>query len=263
MINNYQDSAKSKAKNNTEHCANFTIDLVTENALLLSWQAKISLTQHNEIIALQSLINQQLGELITETVASYHCLMVYYCPKLASTMQVIDKINSIAKNHSNKPNQNNNLNNKLKNQTPSVNGIKIPVYYDTEQQWDLVDVAKRCHMSIDEVIKQHCAHTYHGYALGFTPGFCYLASLPESLHLPRKSSPRIKVPKGAVAIAEQQSAVYPIESPGGWHIIGQTPLSMYENKNGQFSATINVGQNVQFYAISKTEFIALQQGLVK
>ena len=194
-----------------------------------------------------------------ESVASYHCLMIYYCPRLASSSQVIDKINSIAKSvdHSQCLDQENKL---ASNQT-GVETIRLPVYYDTEQQWDLADVAQRCNMSMNEVINLHCAETYHGYALGFTPGFCYLASLPKSLHLPRKSTPRTKVPKGAVAIAEQQSAIYPIASPGGWHIIGQTPVPMYESNNGQFSATINVGQNVQFYSISKAEFTALQQGL--
>lgn len=231
----------------------FSIEVVAENALLLSWQAKISLTQHNDIINLQTLIKQHHGELIIESVASYHCLMIYFYPQLTSTRKMIDKINHLAKSHSHSQTGESNK--------PSVDCINIPVYYDSEQQWDLADVAKRCNMSMNEVIKQHSAQTYHGYALGFTPGFCYLASLPASLHVPRKASPRTKVPKGAVAIAEQQSAIYPIESPGGWHIIGQTPLPMYESKNGQFSATINVGQNVQFYPISKAEFIALQQGL--
>jgi inhibitor of KinA len=254
-MSSYQDSDKNGAENSTQ----LTIEVVAENALLLSWQAKISLTQHNKIITLQAMIVQQLGELIIETVASYHCLMVYFSSQLSTSTQMIDNINSIAKSHRISLE-------KDQADTPKVkstdgNYIKIPVYYDTEQKWDLADVAKRCNMSMDDVIKQHCAETYHGYALGFTPGFCYLASLPESLHLPRKSSPRLKVPKGAVAIAEQQSAIYPIESPGGWHIIGQTPLPMYESKNGQFNTIINVGQNVQFYAITKAEFIAIQQGL--
>lgn len=237
----------------------FTIEVVAENALLLSWQAMISLSQHNKIIALQTLLKQHLGELMLESVASYHCLMIYYCPRLAASSQVIDKINRIAKsiNHSQSLDQDN----KVASSKPCVDTINIPVYYDTEQQWDLAEVAQRCNMPMNEVINQHCAETYHGYALGFTPGFCYLASLPKSLHLPRKSSPRTKVPKGAVAIAEQQSTIYPIASPGGWHIIGQTPVPMYEINNGQFSATINVGQNVQFYPISKAEFTALQQGV--
>ena len=190
-MSNNRDSINNKVSNSAEQGVNFTIDQVAENALLLSWQTKISLTQHNEIIALQAMISQQLGELIIETVASYHCLMVYYCPQLSSSMQVIDKINRVTKNvshkHSDGYHQDNNPNHKLAHQPAHNHCIKIPVYYDREQQWDLADVAKRCNMSMDEVIKQHSAHTYHGYALGFTPGFCYLASLPESLQLPRKS----------------------------------------------------------------------------
>ncbi len=229
----------------------YTIDVVAENALLLSWPAQISLSQHDEILNLQALLKQQLHEVIVETVASYHCLMIYFAFQHVTSEQLIEDIKKLA----------NNEHRQLANLKSADDCIKIPVYYDTEQQWDLVEVAKHCQLSIDEVIQQHSSHVYHGYALGFTPGFCYLASLPKSLHLPRKSSPRVKVPKGAVAIAEQQSAVYPSESPGGWHIIGQTPVPMYQSNNGQFKATINVGQNVQFYAISKTEYIELQRGV--
>ena len=246
--------------NSIQHRPDFTIEVVAENALLLSWQAKISLTQHNEIITLQAMLEQQLAEKMVESVASYHCLLVYFCPQLTTSSQVIDHINSIAKTPSALTKPKHSQDEKITNAFAAVDCIKIPVYYDTEQQWDLAEVARRCNLSIEEVIKQHSAQTYHGYALGFTPGFCYLASLPESLHLARKSSPRTKVPTGAVAIAEQQSAIYPIESPGGRHIIGQTPVPMYESKNGQFRASINVGQNVQFYPISKAEFIALEKG---
>ena len=229
----------------------YTIDVVAENALLLSWPAQISLSQHEEILHLQAQLKQQLHEVIVETVASYHCLMVYFAFQDVTSDQLIENINKL-------PSNTHHQTDKLKN---ADDCIKIPVYYDTDQQWDLAEVAEHCQLSINEVIQQHSSHIYHGYALGFTPGFCYLASLPKSLQLPRKSSPRVKVPKGAVAIAEQQSAVYPNESPGGWHIIGQTPLPMYQSNNGQFEATINVGKNVQFYAISKAEFIALQQSL--
>jgi len=241
----------SDSKYQSKNTAAFTIEVVAENALLLSWPAQISLSQHNEIMSLQTRLKQQLSEIIIETVASYHCLMLYFSHQSVTSKQVIEDIRRVA----------NHQYHQLNCQTHSVESIKIPVYYDTEQQWDLAEVARRCQLSIDQVIKQHSDNIYHGFALGFTPGFCYLASLPTSLHLPRKSAPRIKVPKGAVAIAEQQSAIYPSESPGGWHIIGQTPLPMYESRNGQFKATINVGQNVQFYAISKAEFITLQQGL--
>ncbi len=238
---------------NTNIQTNVSLDIVAENALLLSWRSEISTAQHNEIIALQTVIEQQLGELIIETIASYHCLMVYFRHQVITSADIIEQIKQLAKYHR--------QTNKLTDNSNAVDCIKIPVYYDTEQKWDLAEVAHRCNISPDAVIKQHSSAIYRGFALGFTPGFCYLASLPDILHLPRKSSPRTQVPKGAVAIAEQQTAVYPNQSPGGWHIIGQTPLPMYNTKNGQFNATINVGQNVKFYAISKAEFIAMQQGL--
>lgn len=234
----------------------FTIDTVAENALLLSWKATISRVQHHEIINFQSILKQQLGDVIVETLASYHCLMVYFSLQDTSIDDLIGTIEHIARTHS--PN---NATHGVLDTTHAVDCIRIPVYYDTEQHWDLAEVAQHCKLSVTEVIKQHSENTYHAFALGFTPGFCYLASLPASIHVPRKSSPRTNIPKGAVAIAEQQSAVYPIESPGGWHIIGQTPLPMFEDKNGEFVTTINLGQNVQFYAISKAEFFALQQGL--
>ena len=238
---------------NTNVQTNFSLDIVAENALLLSWRSEISTAQHNEIIALQTVIEQQLGELIIETIASYHCLMVYFNHQVITSADIIEQIKQLAQYHQ--------QNNKLTDYIPAADCIEIPVYYDTEQKWDLAEVAHQCNMSNDEVIKQHSSTIYRGFALGFTPGFCYLASLPNILHLPRKASPRTQVPKGAVAIAEQQTAVYPNQSPGGWHIIGQTPLPMYSTKNGQFNAKINVGQNVKFYAISKAEFIVMQQGL--
>ena len=242
-----------KRASNPRFQINFSLDIVAENALLLSWKSEILIAQHNEIIALQTLIKHQLDAYVIETIASYHCLIIYFRHQMITSTEITEQIKHLAKHHQ-QPTQ-------LTDNSLSVDCIKIPVYYDIEQQWDLAEVAHRCNMSNDEVIKQHSSTIYRGFALGFTPGFCYFASLPDTLHLPRKSSPRTQVPKGAVAIAEQQTAVYPNQSPGGWHIIGQTPLPMYNTSNGQFNATINVGQNVEFYAISKVEFIAIQQGL--
>ena len=165
---------------------------------------------------MQTLIKHQLDAYVIETIASYHCLIIYFRHQMITSTEITEQIKHLAKHHQ-QPTQ-------LTDNSLSVDCIKIPVYYDIEQQWDLAEVATRCNISNDEVIKQHSSTIYRGFALGFTPGFCYLASLPDTLHLPRKSSPRTQVPKGAVAIAEQQTAVYPNQSPGGWHIIGQTPL---------------------------------------
>ncbi|SEL48885.1 sensor histidine kinase inhibitor, KipI family [Colwellia chukchiensis] len=228
------------------------LTLVAENALLLSWCAKVCSAQHQDIINIQHLITEHFGAALISAVASYHCLMLYLPPQLllsAQTSHIIKQI--VSRYYQTKAGSKTNT---------TANTIQIPVYYDTAQQWDLAEVARRCKMSVEQVIELHTSQHYRGYALGFTPGFCYLASLPESLHLPRRASPRLQVPQGAVAIAEQQCAIYPVASPGGWHIIGQTPLAMYSTQQGQFSATIAVGQNVQFRAISKAEFTALAPG---
>ena len=101
--------------------------------------------------------------------------------------------------------------------------------------------------------------TYTAYALGFTPGFCYLATLDKKLRLPRRTTPRTNVPAGAVAIAEQQTAIYPTESPGGWHIIGQTPIELYRAKDESFLPKITVGDQVKFTEICLNQFNQYQQ----
>ncbi len=230
----------------------FSIEIVAENALLLNWPQEIAIAQHNQIIALQILLNKQLPNLIIDAIASYHSLMIYYDFNIVNTEQIIRQIVELFSTNTQHGN--------LENKQNSTDIIEIPVYYDHEHIWDLYSVAKQCQMTANEVIKLHSSTTYRSYALGFTPGFCYLASLPKALQLARKSSPRTKVPKGAVAIAEQQTAIYPNESPGGWHIIGQTPLPMYQALSNKFTPTIAIGQSVRFNAISKAEFLAFNEG---
>ena len=104
--------------------------------------------------------------------------------------------------------------------------VVIPVYYGPEVGPDLEDVAKHCQLDTDEVIRLHSTTTYRAYAIGFTPGFAFLGNTPEALHVPRKTTPRLKVPIGSVAIAERQTAVYPSVTPGGWQILGRTPIAL-------------------------------------
>src|SRR5262245_37832845 len=97
---------------------------------------------------------------------------------------------------------------------------ELPVVYGGEAGPDLSEVAARAGISEDEVIALHAAQTYHVYMLGFAPGFAYLGDLPQALRLPRRATPRARVPAGSVAIASDMTAIYPLESPGGWHLIG-------------------------------------------
>lgn len=134
--------------------------------------------------------------------------------------------------------------------------IELPVYYSTESGPDLAVIAKRNKLTIEQVIEIHQAKEYHVYAIGFAPGFAYLGEVDKRIASPRLSTPRMKVPKGAVAIADQQTAVYPNTSPGGWNIIGLCPINMFD-KTATPIMPINVGDKVRFKAIDKSEFLAL------
>lgn len=136
-------------------------------------------------------------------------------------------------------------------QTRSQNFHRIPVCYEIGQ--DLDDVCSQLRLTRDEVIQLHTQATYTCAAVGFQPGFGYLGDLPEALRgIPRRSSPRVRVPAGSVAITGKQTAVYPSESPGGWALIGRTPLQMVDVGDGYFP--VRAGDSVEFYPVSAEEF---------
>lgn len=130
---------------------------------------------------------------------------------------------------------------------------KLPVCYDLEFGIDLEEVAKKLSLEIPELIKMHTAHVFTVYGIGFLPGFMYLGGLPKSLEIPRKATPRLKVQKGAVGLAGKQTGIYPQESPGGWNIIGNCSVPMFNAKD-ENPCFVNVGDKVQFYAIERAEY---------
>jgi inhibitor of KinA len=140
----------------------------------------------------------------------------------------------------------------------AVNVVTIPVCYDLEFGPDLQDVANHARISTREVIQLHSSATYRVHFLGFTPGFAYLGDLPEELHAPRLATPRKHVPAGTVAIAGSQAGVYPVDSPGGWRLIGRTPLRIFE-PNATRPTRLEPGNLVMFSAIDRATFDAAVQ----
>lgn len=131
--------------------------------------------------------------------------------------------------------------------------IDIPVCYGGECGPDLGEVAACNGLTEDEVIRRHTARAYQVYMIGFTPGFPYLGGLDPALFTPRKPVPRKRVPAGSVGIAEQQTGIYPIESPGGWQLIGRTPLRLFDpNREPPF--LVEAGATLRFHAITRDEF---------
>ncbi|HBC33414.1 MAG TPA: allophanate hydrolase subunit 1, partial [Marinobacter adhaerens] len=134
--------------------------------------------------------------------------------------------------------------------------VELPVYYDREVGLDLEDVCEHAGLSRDEVVRIHSEQLYQVYAIGFAPGFAYLGSTDERIAIPRKSTPRLKVPTGSVGIAGTQTAIYPSCTPGGWQIIGRTPQKMVDWDSDSL-ALVQVGDQVRFRAISRDEFLEL------
>jgi KipI family sensor histidine kinase inhibitor len=130
---------------------------------------------------------------------------------------------------------------------------KIPVCYDIDFGVDLEEVAQQLKLSKDEIVNQHTAQAYTVYGIGFLPGFMYLGGLPETLEIPRKSTPRLRVAAGSVGLAGKQTGVYPQLSPGGWNIIGRCPVPMFDPKRKN-PCFVSVGDKVQFSAISRSEY---------
>ncbi len=127
-------------------------------------------------------------------------------------------------------------------QRPSGVTVDIPVVYDGA---DLAEVAATTGMTVEQVIELHCSVTYTAAFVGFTPGFAYLVGLPVVLRLPRRATPRTAVPAGSVAIAAEFTGVYPTVSPGGWHLLGRTPVAMFDVERAN-PVLVAAGDQVRF-----------------
>lgn len=134
----------------------------------------------------------------------------------------------------------------------------IPVCYDEEFGPDLLDVANHAKCSAEEVIQIHTSADYLIYMLGFTPGFPYLGGLSEKIACPRLSKPRTAVPAGSVGIAETQTGIYPLLSPGGWRIIGKTPLRLFDPQI-EPPVLLRAGDYLRFVPISREEYLEISK----
>jgi len=141
---------------------------------------------------------------------------------------------------------------------PEPRQVEIPVSYGGEHGPDLIDVSKIHGMTPAQVIELHSSPAYVVYFLGFVPGFAYLGELPEALVTPRLPTPRRRVPPGSVGIAGRQTAVYPIATPGGWRLLGRTPISMFRPDRDGLSL-LSIGDRVRFTPISQEQFAALER----
>jgi len=136
--------------------------------------------------------------------------------------------------------------------------IEIPVCYDLEFALDLEDVARHAHISPRQVVDLHSAAEYRVGCIGFTPGFPFLTGLPKTLATPRRATPRKEIPAGSVGIGGAQTGIYPLRSPGGWNLIGRTPLRLFVPARNP-AVLLSAGDRVRFRAITRAEFESLKR----
>ncbi len=183
-------------------------------------------------------------EHITEIVPSYTSIMVSYDFLKVSYKQICKEIDEVLEYNDESYNE------------VTTRLVNVPVYYGLEVGLDLESLAKMKNRTIQEIISLHVNKEYFVYAIGFSPGFPYMGEVDAALASPRLANPRAKVPKGSVGIADNQTAIYPQLSPGGWQILGRTPTEMFDTSYDGFSY-LKVGDKVKFEPISKENFLEL------
>lgn len=208
-----------------------------QSALLINWPAIIAPEILYDIIGLKRSLTH---EAILDRVVTYHSLtLIFHEPQKSFDhwIKYVSQQYEESRQHV----------------EPTTDIHKIPVCYDPELGPDLVALAQEKHISIEALIKEHSAQKYLVYFIGFQPGFIYLGGLNPKLHTPRKSTPSRQVAKGSVAIGGAQTGIYPADAPGGWHVIGQTYLTLFNPSNTPASR-FKSGDLIEFEPISRLEF---------
>ena len=210
-----------------------------ERAILVEWPSVIDKNILKDIILFKEKINKNNIKQILDLKSAYNSLLIVYDSEIENFKSEFVTLNKIYKSDI----LNVNLESRL---------WQIPVCYDVAFGLDLELISKENNISKSDIIKQHSQAIYIVYFIGFLPGFLYLGGLNETLHFSRKSSPRLQIEKGAVAIGENQTGVYPNASPGGWNIIGNSPVNFFDVSKEKLCFA-KAGDGIQFYPVSLKE----------
>ena len=212
-----------------------------EEAILIEWPAKVEEAILYDILVFSEYLKAEcLDPSLWELIPAYNSLTLVHRKKIDDPEALIGKLKDwYAKTKSHIP---------LKRQL-----WKLPVCYELEYGIDLSEVSAYLNMTVEQIIDLHTSHVYTVYGIGFLPGFMYLGGLPQALEVPRKATPRLHVQQGSVGLAGQQTGIYPQESPGGWNIIGNCPIPIFNVEKAE-PCFVNIGDRIQFYPITKAEY---------
>lgn len=213
-------------------------------ALVVEFGDSISEELNRKVQALNEALKKMELMGIVETVPTFRSLLVVYDPEFLTYGELRDRLLGIPVRSDGKDGR-----------PPRT--VEIPVCYGGEFGEDLADVAAFHGLSEEEVIRLHSGRDYPIYMLGFLPGFPYLGGMDERLHTPRLSSPRTRIPAGSVGIGGEQTGIYPMDSPGGWRLIGRTPLKLYDPDREE-PVLYRAGDVIRFVPITGEEYEAYE-----
>lgn len=211
-----------------------------DNGLVIKFKDEISESINKRIRAFCLSIEKERITSIIEIIPTYTSILVIYDPLQIS----YHELNSMLKEIENKV---------TINELPEAEIIHIPVLYGGDYGCDLANVAKHNSLTEEEVISIHSSSKYLIYMLGFTPGFPYLGGMSEKIATPRLDIPRQKIPSGSVGIAGKQTGIYPIDSPGGWQLIGRTPVKLFDPARNP-AVLLKAGQYIHFEPITEARY---------
>jgi len=216
-----------------------------DSALTIEFGNDIDPEINERVIAFSAMVRAQAWNGLLDVVPTYRSATIHFDPLRMETDTLSALLTDLTRTIPDEP-------------VPSGTIHTIPVCYGGEHGPDLEDIAAFARLSPTDAIRLHASISYRVYMLGFSPGFPYLGSVPAQLAMPRLATPRTKVPAGSVGIAGHQTGIYPTATPGGWRIIGRTPLKLYR-LTSTHPFLLNPGDSVQFKPIRPDEFDRLQQ----
>jgi inhibitor of KinA len=226
---------------------------LAETAVTIEFDTYISLSANERVLHTMRYLEQNPFKGFREAVPSFSSLTVYFDPLEISRhhpylhQPVLQRVKELLYKA---------IESVTIPQTADEIITTIPVCYESDFAPDLDSVANHCKISPSKVIELHCSHIYHVFFTGFAPGFPYMGISPAELDVPRKKTPALSVAAGSVALAGRQAGIYPFETPGGWQIIGRTPLKIFD-KTANPCCRFAAGNKVRFEPITKNEFAKL------
>lgn len=216
-----------------------------DSSLLIEFGNEISPEINQKMKTTVKLMKEQHIEGVVDMIPAFCSLLINYDPRVISYEELYDRMKALVKVE-------------VKAEAGVKRVFEIPVCYGGAYGPDIENIAEHAGLSVEEVIKIHSSRDYLIYMLGFLPGFTYLGGLDERIHTPRLANPRLKINAGSVGIGGSQTGIYPLDSPGGWQLMGMTPVKTYDPER-EVPILMEAGDYIRFVPVDEEEYFRIQE----